>query len=66
LLLLHIYTICFLGDLANKEEGEDESCDKPTTSRADKKVSALKTMCELKRPEVHNMSLYHTFLFIYE
>ncbi|KAG7589470.1 UspA [Arabidopsis suecica] len=40
------------GDLANKKEGEDESCDKPTTSRADKKVSALKTMCELKRPEV--------------
>ncbi|EOA35679.1 hypothetical protein CARUB_v10020901mg [Capsella rubella] len=32
-------------------EEEEESCDKPTTSRANKKVLALKNICELKRPE---------------
>ncbi|CAH2066296.1 unnamed protein product [Thlaspi arvense] len=35
--------------LATKEE---ESCDKHTTSRAYTKVSVLKNICELKRPEV--------------
>ncbi|XP_010511933.1 PREDICTED: uncharacterized protein LOC104787963 [Camelina sativa] len=44
------------GALATKEEeeeeDEEESCDKTTTSRANKKVLALKNICELKRPEV--------------
>ncbi|KAL1218498.1 hypothetical protein V5N11_001666 [Cardamine amara subsp. amara] len=39
------------GALATKEE-EQKSCDKPTTSKAYQKVSALKNICELKRPEV--------------
>lgn len=43
---------CSLGVLATKEEEDEESCDKPTTSRANKKISALKNICELKRPEV--------------
>ncbi|CAN8238993.1 unnamed protein product [Cochlearia groenlandica] len=37
------------GDLATKEE---EPCEKHTNSKAYKKVSALKNICELKRPEV--------------
>lgn len=53
----------FLGALATKEE---EPCDKHTTSKANKKVSALKNICELKRPEVYTMisSSYPFFFYL--
>lgn len=47
--------ICSLGAIAT---GEEETCDKHTTSKAYQKVSTLRNICELKRPEVHNMSLH--------
>lgn len=59
---------CSLGALATKEEEDEESCDKPTTSRANKKISALKNICELKRPEVYNHFLLtydHNFVTIH-
>lgn len=55
---------CSLGALATKEEEED-SCDKPTTSRANKKISALKNICELKRPEVYNHFPTYDHKFFY-
>lgn len=60
LFILNVCMICYLGALAT---GGEETLDKHTASKAYQKVSTLRNICELKRPEVNNMSLHHTIYY---